>query len=75
MQLRADALEDGPQHPALLLGQACLAAQPSDVTVRLPGIELPRIYDLGPFREEEARRDTRLAASGSLVHDSANRVA
>ena len=51
------ALENRPQHLALLAADAGLAAEPGDIAVVFPTSELPRVDDLAPFADQEPRRE------------------
>jgi len=48
-----DVLEDGPQHLALRLRESRFSAQPLDVPIRLPVLQLPRVDNLLPFGDQE----------------------
>jgi hypothetical protein len=53
VQAGADAIEDRPEADPLRLRQARLTAQPPDVPVRLPALQLPGVNDRLPLREQE----------------------
>ena len=53
LQPGTNALEDRPQHLALRLRQPGLSAEPRDIAIRLPVLQLPCIDHLLPFGEKK----------------------
>ena len=76
LQPGTNALEDRPQHRALRLREPRLSAEPRDIAIRLPVLQLPRIHHLLPFGEEKMQAEL-VAAHGarSLLHQLAHYLA
>ena len=51
-----DAFENRPKRLSLLSADPCLSAQPGDIPIGLPSLQLPGIDDLGPFAKKEMGR-------------------
>src|SRR5437588_11283054 len=49
-----DALENGPEDGALLFRQPSLSSESANVPVRFPGFQLPRVYNILPFAQDES---------------------
>ena len=64
LQPGANALEDRPQHRALRLRQPRLSAEPRDIAIRLPVLQLPGIDHLLPFGEQKMQAEL-VAADGT----------
>ena len=54
---RPDPREDRPEHLALLLGEPRPAAEPRQVAVGFPGLELPGVDHRAPLRPQEVRAE------------------
>src|SRR6266404_6358549 len=53
----SNALENRPEYDSLSFPEPSLAPQSHDVTVGIPGIQLPRIHYLFPFGQDELERE------------------
>ena len=53
LELEPNTLENRPEHDPLLLRQTCLPAQPHDVTICLPRVQLPGVNNLLPLHDQE----------------------